>query len=73
MSGSGNYGKLRGICRKHKKEINTTAPYVSKQNFERAKYPVDRIDLRKWLTEGEIASIKASQSEYARLVSQMGW
>jgi len=53
--------------------IDATAPYASKQNFERAKYPVDRIDLRKWLTEEEIASIKASQSEYARLVSEMGW
>jgi len=53
--------------------IDATASYASKHNFERPKYPVDRIDLRKWLTEKEIAAIKASQSEYARLVSEMGW
>lgn len=53
--------------------IDTTAPYALKANFERPKYPVDRIDLRKWLNEEQIASIRERQSEYARMVSEMGW
>ena len=53
--------------------IDATAPYELKANFERPKYPVDIIDLRKWLNEEQIASIRERQSDYARLVAEMGW
>jgi 4-hydroxy-3-polyprenylbenzoate decarboxylase len=53
--------------------IDATAPFALKQGFERAKYPVDRIDLRKWFSEADIAAIEEAQSEYARLKAKMGW
>ncbi len=52
--------------------IDATIPLSLKANFERAHYPVDRIDLRKWLSEDQIAAAKASQSEYARIMAKIG-
>jgi 4-hydroxy-3-polyprenylbenzoate decarboxylase len=53
--------------------IDATAPFAFKHGFERAKYPVNRINLKKWFSEVEISSIRESQSEYARLKAKMGW
>lgn len=50
--------------------IDATVPFSGKWNFERAKYPVDRIDLKKWLSPKEIAKAQAMQSEYAKVLAR---
>lgn len=52
--------------------IDTTIPFSQKGKVKRAHYAVDKIDLKKWLPEAQIAAIRASQSEYARLLSSKG-
>lgn len=52
--------------------IDATVPFLSKWRFERPSYIVDKIDLKKWLTEAEIKAVRAQQSEYARSVSSRG-
>jgi 4-hydroxy-3-polyprenylbenzoate decarboxylase len=51
--------------------IDATVPFDAKWNFERSKYPVDRIDLKDWFSEEEIAKARASQSEYAKILGSM--
>jgi len=52
--------------------IDATVPFDAKWAFERARYPVHRIDLSQWLPEEEIRAIRSRQGEYARLLSQRG-
>jgi 4-hydroxy-3-polyprenylbenzoate decarboxylase len=52
--------------------LDATAPFTVRDIFKRAKYPVDKIDLARWLSDSEIAAAKVSQSEYARVLAQMG-
>jgi UbiD family decarboxylase len=52
--------------------LDATVPLWAKSDFQRSHYPVDRIDLRRWFSDHEIALVKASQSEYARLLAQKG-
>jgi 3-polyprenyl-4-hydroxybenzoate decarboxylase len=49
--------------------LDATAPFSHKDYFERGAYPSERIDLKKWLNDEEIASSLALQSEYARILS----
>jgi UbiD family decarboxylase len=53
--------------------IDATVPFVQKSRHERAHYPCDTIDLKKWFTENEIKAAKAQQGEYARVLSKNGW
>jgi 4-hydroxy-3-polyprenylbenzoate decarboxylase len=55
--------------------IDATVPLQLRKSvvFERAHYPVDRIDLRKWFTQDQIKAAVHMQSEYARLVAKKGW
>ncbi len=55
--------------------IDATIPLQLRKSvvFERAHYPVDRIDLRKWFSQEQIAAAGNMQSEYARLVAKKGW
>ena len=53
--------------------IDATVPFNERAQFERSHYPVDKIDLKKWLSEAEINAIKGQQSEYARCLAQRGW
>lgn len=52
--------------------LDATVPLGARNVFQRPHYPVDKVDLRKWLTEEEIKSAKARQSEYAQLMAKYG-
>ena len=52
--------------------IDATIPFEAKGEFDRAKYPVDRVELSKWFSEEEIAAARKLQNEYARLLAQTG-
>ncbi|MDP2719577.1 MAG: UbiD family decarboxylase, partial [Dehalococcoidia bacterium] len=52
--------------------LDATAPYSARDNFRRAHYPVDRIDLTRWLTPEQINKAQSYQNEYARTLSRMG-
>jgi 4-hydroxy-3-polyprenylbenzoate decarboxylase len=53
--------------------IDATVSFFQKDKFERAHYPVDKIDLRKWFSEEEIKSVRAIQCEYAKVLAKRGW
>lgn len=53
--------------------IDATVPFLQKWRYERAHYPSDRVDLRKWFKEEEIDAAKAQQGEYAKTLSKYGW
>lgn len=52
--------------------IDATVPFESKQEFARSYYPVDKIDLKRWLSDEEIASAQSSQNEYAKVLARIG-
>jgi 4-hydroxy-3-polyprenylbenzoate decarboxylase len=53
--------------------LDCTVPFEEKWAFERGKYPVDRIKLEKWLSEEQIAAIRAIQPGFARIMSKRGY
>ena len=53
--------------------IDATVPFLSKERYERAHFPVEGIDLTNWFTQTEINTIKAKQSEYAKVLAKKGW
>jgi hypothetical protein len=53
--------------------IDATVPFDARAQFERSRYPVDKIDLKKWLSDAEINAIQRQQSEYARCLARRGW
>ncbi|MFQ5826807.1 MAG: UbiD family decarboxylase [Dehalococcoidia bacterium] len=52
--------------------IDATMPWAVKPHFKRIHYPVDKVDLKKWFTQAELDAARAMQSEYARLLAQIG-
>jgi hypothetical protein len=46
---------------------------LEKWRYERAHYPSDIVDLKKWFKEEEIKAAKAQQGEYAKVLSKNGW
>ena len=54
--------------------IDATVPFNHplKMVFKQGKYPVDQIDLRKWFTNEQIASARARQCEYAKVIAKRG-
>lgn len=52
--------------------LDATCPFDYKWAFERAGYPIDRVDLRKWFAEDKIAKARTRQNEYARWLSSVG-
>ncbi|MFC2008209.1 UbiD family decarboxylase domain-containing protein [Chloroflexota bacterium] len=52
--------------------IDATLPFAAKWRFERADYPSDKIDLSKWLSPGDIARVRAVQTDYAKLLARTG-
>jgi len=52
--------------------IDATMPFDSKWAFERAKYPVDRIDLSKWFSLEQIQGVRAIQNDYAKILAKTG-
>jgi len=53
--------------------IDATVPFLSKERYERAHFPVETIDLKNWFTQTEIDTIKTKQSDYAKVLSKKGW
>ncbi len=53
--------------------FDATKPFNEAWRFERGRYPSDQVDLKKWLTEEQIAAVRAQQSEYARTCAKKGW
>jgi UbiD family decarboxylase len=53
--------------------IDATVPFLEKERYERAHYPSDMVDLKKWFTDAEIKAALARQGEYAKVLSQHGW
>ncbi len=53
--------------------FDATKPFVDAWRFERGRYPSDQVDLKKWLTEEQIAAVRAQQSEYAKTCAKRGW
>ena len=52
--------------------INASIPFNLKDNFVRPKYPSFAVDLKKWLSDEEIARVRASQSDYAKVLAKIG-
>lgn len=50
--------------------IDATLPFDAKR--DRLHYPVDKIDLRKWFSEEQIATAKALQSPHTRMLAETG-
>jgi UbiD family decarboxylase len=53
--------------------FDATKPFNEAWRFERGRYPSNRVDLKKWLTDEQIAAVRAQQSEYARTCAKRGW
>lgn len=53
--------------------IDATVPFKVKELYSRPKYPVHLIDLKKWISEDVIATMKARQPAYAKVLAQKGW
>jgi 4-hydroxy-3-polyprenylbenzoate decarboxylase len=52
--------------------VDATVPFEAKWALERAHYPVDKVDLRKWFSEEDIAKARAMQHDYARMLATTG-
>lgn len=52
--------------------IDATIPYGSQADFQRAKYPVDKVDLARWFSPDEITAVKNRQSDFAKLWASRG-
>jgi 4-hydroxy-3-polyprenylbenzoate decarboxylase len=52
--------------------LDATVPFRYQDAFKRASYPIEKVDLKKWFSEEQIAKVRAIQSEYARSLSVRG-
>jgi hypothetical protein len=52
--------------------IDATIPYELRSTFERSSYPSFQIDLKKWLSDEEIARIRSIQTDYAKVLAKIG-
>ena len=52
--------------------IDATISWDDKGLFERAHYPSDEIDLKRWIPEDRIAIAHALQSDYAKILAKTG-
>jgi 3-polyprenyl-4-hydroxybenzoate decarboxylase len=53
--------------------LDATVPYRYVDAFEKAKYPIEVVDPKKWFTDEQIAKGKAPQAEYAKLFARTGF
>lgn len=53
--------------------LDATVPWDAKFAFERACFPVDKVDLSKFLSKEEIAAVRAVQSDYSKVLARTGW
>ncbi|MBI4333409.1 MAG: UbiD family decarboxylase [Chloroflexi bacterium] len=52
--------------------LDATIPYGSEADFQRAKYPVDKVDLKKWFTPAQLTSVRNTQSDFAKVWARRG-
>ena len=52
--------------------INASIPFGVKEYFERSKYPSSNLDLKKWLSDDQIARVRSAQSDYTKLLATIG-
>jgi len=52
--------------------IDATIPFAARGQFKRAHYPVDKIELSKWFSEAEIATVRSLQSDWGKLLARIG-
>ncbi|MFC1907697.1 UbiD family decarboxylase, partial [Chloroflexota bacterium] len=52
--------------------IDATVPFRAKEQFPRTHYPVDRINLAKWFSTEEIATVQSQQCEHAKFLAKIG-
>jgi hypothetical protein len=52
--------------------IDATVPFMQKWRYERAHYPSDMVDLKKWFKKAEIDAALARQGEYAKTLAKYG-
>ena len=53
--------------------FDATKPFNKAWRFERPHYPVDKVDLKRWLTDEQIRNVQLQQTEYAKTLAKMGW
>lgn len=53
--------------------FDATVPVSAKRHFERAHYPVDKVDLRKWFSDWDLAKARVMQDEYGKVLGTNGW
>jgi gallate decarboxylase subunit C len=52
--------------------IDATIPFAAKNDFQRARYAVDKVDFTKWFSKEEMQEMRAHQSEYIRFLGETG-
>ncbi|RJX24183.1 MAG: UbiD family decarboxylase [Dethiobacter sp.] len=52
--------------------LDATVPFEFQWAYERASYPVELVDLKKWFSENQIDKAKSSMCEYARWLAEVG-
>ncbi len=53
--------------------IDATVPLLKKPEFIRGRYNIEKLDLAKWLSQGQIKEVQNQQSEYARFLGGTGY
>lgn len=66
------FGVTRGKIDRIAIGIDATVPWSNKDEYDRAHYPSDTIDLSKWISEEKIMAARQMQSEYAKILAKTG-
>lgn len=53
--------------------LDCTVPLMAKEQFQRPRYAVDKVDFKKWFTEDEIKQMRAPQGEYYKYLGKEGY
>ena len=52
--------------------MDATVPLIYRDDFERASYPVETVDVKDWFTEEQVAKAKSYQESYAKFFAESG-
>jgi 3-polyprenyl-4-hydroxybenzoate decarboxylase len=52
--------------------LDATVPFDKKWAFKQGHYPIEKVDLRDYLSDEEIAKAKSMQSEYSKVIAKRG-
>ena len=53
--------------------FDATVPYKTRHFFQRPRYPVNKVNLKKWFTEDQINNVRSMQTDYAKTLAKHGW